>query len=133
MQALARSDMDDAFTAVRKLIGPKRLFTGAQVRAAVAMEIGDSMPIEDVRRWVTRRLRAEATQVEEYQTVKGVGHHKILHWRGVDCRWVTHGDMARSAVEQTATVIARHYSDDSDRGPFAGTVVDIKRPPTEEK
>ncbi len=109
MQELARSELDEAFAKVRKVIGPKRLFTGAMVRSAVLIEMGDGAPSEDVRRWVGKRLRSEATQVGHYHTATAQGHHKILQWRGTDCSWVAHGEMARGSVAQSAAAITRHY------------------------
>jgi hypothetical protein len=81
MQQLARSELDDAYTMVRRRIGLQRLFTGEQVRAAVMNELGDVMVSELLRNQVTRKVRADATQVLDYRLTRTLGGHKILAWR----------------------------------------------------
>jgi hypothetical protein len=112
MQELARSELDDAFAAVRRRIGPRGLFTGEQIRAAITMELGDVMSTDDMRRWVSRRIRQEATQIKEFRMPPMHGRHKILGWRGSSSAWVKTEETARSAVAGTAKVVLADGSAD---------------------
>jgi hypothetical protein len=104
MQELARSELDDAYDAVRRRIGPSRLFTGEQVRQAVLAEMGDAMGSDMMKHQVTRRLRSDATAYNDYRLAPTQGRHKILAWRGS----VT-GDVgvvaAQASVRKTAEVL----------------------------
>lgn len=104
MQELARSDLDDAFLAVRRKIGPRGLFTGELIRSAVSLEMGDITPGEDIKRATQRWVRAEAMQVASFRVLRSQGDHKILQWRGSDSAWVTDEATARAAVANTAKV-----------------------------
>jgi hypothetical protein len=106
MQELARNELEEAFNIVRHWIGPRRLFTGAQVRAAVLSELSDVISADMVRQWVTRQIRADASQVGDHRTLPSEGRHKILGWRGVDHSWVGDDVMrAREAVHQTELLL----------------------------
>jgi hypothetical protein len=106
MQELSRSALDDAFSMVRRRIGPQRLFTGEQIRTAVAIEVGDAMPAETIRQWVTRQVRAEAARVDELKTPAPEGRHRILAWRGGLDRWVgVTAQDAQKEVRQTGIVL----------------------------
>jgi hypothetical protein len=81
MQELARSELDEAYDAVRKRIGPHRLFTGEQVRVAVLAEMGDSLGSEIIRQQVVRKMRSDTAKTP-FQTPPSAGRHWILGWRG---------------------------------------------------
>ena len=112
MQQLARSDMEEAFEAVRRRIGPLRLFTGEMIRSAVLLELADVTSTEVVRQWVTRRIRAEATQIQEFKMPPLQGRHKILGWRGVDHSWVADTTRGQEAVHQTALLLSKSVTSD---------------------
>jgi hypothetical protein len=113
MQELARSELDDAYDAVRRRIGPTRLFTGEQVRTAVLVELGDSIGSDTIRHQVTRKLRADATYVGA-QLQPSSGRHKILAWRGSVAVSVA-GDLTTAQlqryVQSTAQVLSDPMSD----------------------
>jgi len=102
MQELGRSELDDAFNAVRRKIGPKRLFTGEQIKTAVLVEMGEYTAGEELTRWVRRKVREAATRVG-HQTARPQRHH-ILGWRGQDTSWAD-GAAAQLAVSQTYKVL----------------------------
>ncbi len=123
MQKLARTDKDDAWDAMKKLIGPKALFTNAQVMAAVQMELGDYSAADEVKRWVSPRLRAEAMKVRDFRMPPSQGRHWILAWRGYDpasLPAVTEA-AARSAVDATGKILTGAC-----QSPIAAVVLDLK-------
>jgi hypothetical protein len=105
MQELARSELDDAYDAVRRRIGPSRLFTGEQGRIAVLADLGDAMGSETIRQQVTRKIRADATKIGS-QLPPSAGRHWILAWRGsaLSAADVTTTEAQRS-VQATAKVL----------------------------
>jgi hypothetical protein len=110
MQELAQSEIDTAYLVVRRRIGPQRLFTGEQVRIAVAAELGDPMGLSEIHKnQLTRKLRADATQVSDYRLTHTLGRHKILAWRDssgeAGGRDLTRAQ-AQEVVAKTATILA---------------------------
>jgi hypothetical protein len=109
MQELARSELDEAYNTVRRRIGPSRLFTGEQVRAAVLHELGDPMvPSEVVKNQLMKKLRNDATQVADYRLTHTLGRHKILAWRdsvgaSVAAKWSR--EEAQTVVAKTNTIL----------------------------
>jgi hypothetical protein len=83
MQALARSELDEAFDLVRKTIGPRGLFTGEALQAALVSEISDRS--EGVLRSIKRMIRNAACKASDIaRMTPAQGRAWILTWRGAD-------------------------------------------------
>ena len=116
MQELARSELDDGFAAARKLLGRGALFTGELLQAAVMNEINDPGLRDEFQRWIKRRIRSEATQVEDFRMPREYGsgpRHKILRWRDYDGPPITDLAAAQGAVEFTKKRLGKAHTEES--------------------
>ena len=105
MQDLARSEIDEALDVVRRVIGPRGLFTGEQLRAALIDELNDSS--EPALRNVKRIIRGVACRIaSEARMPPAAGRYWIMTWRGHDTGYITDTAAAQSAVEHTGRRLA---------------------------
>jgi hypothetical protein len=117
MQELARSELDDAFIAVRKLIDANALFTSDQIIRAVEEELGSARG-EEYKNWVRRRIRSDAATLESFRMPRGVTgqRNKILYWRGADCSGVKSASHAQALVLATGKKIEAAREDPKPAG-----------------
>jgi hypothetical protein len=80
MQDLARTELDEAYATVRKVVGSKP-FTREQIHAAVAAELGEDNG--DIGRWVRRRVRSDAMRLNDVRLPPSQGRYWVLCWRGL--------------------------------------------------
>lgn len=103
MQQLARSEQDDWFAAVRREISSDQLFTATEVMTILIQEAGsEASRGEDFRRWVTRRIRAEACSFDaDWRMPLNEGRGRILHWRDYDGPEITTVEQAQERVRSS--------------------------------
>jgi len=108
MQELARSELDEAFEAVRATIGPRGLFTGEMLLNAVVHELNDAS--EPMQRGIKRVIRAAARKIAiAARMPPASGRGWILAWRGHDTAYVTDTTGAQQAVEHTGRRLAEQH------------------------
>jgi len=108
MQELARSELDEAFEAVRATIGPRGLFTGEMLLNAVVHELNDAS--EPMQRGIKRTIRAAARKIAiAARMPPASGRGWILAWRGHDTAYVTDTTGAQQAVEHTGRRLAEQH------------------------
>ena len=111
MQELARSDVDIAFSAIQKVIGPRGLFTGEMVLAAVLGELGGNAGEGQIAS-VKRMIKNAAKKVDgEFRLPLSQGKHWILSWRGFNTKHITETGVAQSSVEHSRKIIAKAAED----------------------
>jgi hypothetical protein len=125
MQELARTDLDDAWSAVKRRIGPKGLFTGELIRTAMQEELSDYTMGDEIKRWLRRRIRAEAVRVKDYRLSPAQGRHWILSWRDYDDKLLpsVSESAARSAVETTTRALLG-----TEPSTIGATILGLKHP-----
>jgi hypothetical protein len=105
MAELSRTDSDDAWATVKERVGKTGLFTSEQIVSAVQAELNDFASLSDIKRWVNRRVKAEAMKVtQNYRMPPKQGRHWILCWRGCDQKLLPllHAETAQRAVDTTS-------------------------------
>jgi len=108
MQELARSELDEAFEAVRATIGPRGLFTGEMLLNAVVHELNDAS--ESMQRGIKRTIRAAARKIAiAARMPPASGRGWVLAWRGHDTAYVTDTTSAQQAVEHTGRRLAEQH------------------------